>query len=166
VLWIAYVTPKTKRRLHKFLKQSIKIATAETSDLRKFLLHCDLLFSPSVCPTASCALEEESMHSPFDLLEELLEAIAKTLADHPEEVKVWTVQGETMAILELRVHPEDSGPLTPVKRALELQTVDSSARWPCAGRTDTGDPPVKDYNERAGDLVSAIHSLRRSGMFP
>jgi predicted RNA-binding protein YlqC (UPF0109 family) len=33
------------------------------------------------------------MHSPFDLLEELLEAIAKTLVNHPEEVKVRAVQG-------------------------------------------------------------------------
>jgi predicted RNA-binding protein YlqC (UPF0109 family) len=49
------------------------------------------------------------MHSPFDLLEELLEAIAKTLVNHPEEVKVRAVQGETMTILELRVHPEDIG---------------------------------------------------------
>jgi len=28
------------------------------------------------------------MHSPFDLLVELLGAIAKTLVDHPEEVQV------------------------------------------------------------------------------
>ena len=79
------------------------------------------------------------MRSPFDLLEELLESIAKTVVDHPEEVKVRAVQGETMTILELRVHPEDSGPLTPVKRALELHAVDSSGRWPCAGRTGTGE---------------------------
>jgi len=49
------------------------------------------------------------MHSPFDLLEELLEAIAKTLVDHPEEVQVRAVQGQAVSILELRVHPEDVG---------------------------------------------------------
>ena len=49
------------------------------------------------------------MHSPFDLLEELLEAIAKTLVDHPEEVQVHAVHGEAVSILELRVHPEDLG---------------------------------------------------------
>jgi predicted RNA-binding protein YlqC (UPF0109 family) len=49
------------------------------------------------------------MHSPFDPLEELLEAIAKTLVDHPEEVQVRAVQGQAVSILELRVHPEDVG---------------------------------------------------------
>jgi uncharacterized protein len=49
------------------------------------------------------------MHSPFDLLEELLAAIAKTLVDHPEEVQVRAVQGQAVSILELRVHPEDVG---------------------------------------------------------
>jgi uncharacterized protein len=49
------------------------------------------------------------MHSPFDLLEELLEAIAKTLVDHPEEVQVRAVQGQAVSILELRVHPEGVG---------------------------------------------------------
>ena len=47
------------------------------------------------------------MHSPSDLLQELLEAIAKTLVDHPEKVQVRAVQGQVVTILELRVHPED-----------------------------------------------------------
>ena len=49
------------------------------------------------------------MHSPFDLLKELLETVAKTLVDHPEEVQVRAVQGQAVTILELRVHPEDVG---------------------------------------------------------
>ena len=49
------------------------------------------------------------MHSPFDLLEELLEAIAKTIVHHPEGVQVHAVQGRAVTILELRVHPEDVG---------------------------------------------------------
>ncbi len=49
------------------------------------------------------------MHSPFDLLEELLETIAKTLVDHPEEVQVLAVPEQAVTILELRVHPEDVG---------------------------------------------------------
>ena len=49
------------------------------------------------------------MHSPFDLPGELLEAIAKTLVDHPEEVKVRSVEGQAVTMLELRVHPEDVG---------------------------------------------------------
>ena len=49
------------------------------------------------------------MHSPFDFPGELLEAIAKTLVDHPEGVQVRAVQGQAVTILELRVHPEDVG---------------------------------------------------------
>ena len=49
------------------------------------------------------------MYSSFDLLEELLEAIAKTLVDHPKEVQVRAVQGQVVSILELRVHSEDLG---------------------------------------------------------
>ena len=49
------------------------------------------------------------MYSPSDLLEELLEAIAKTLVDRPEEVQVQAVRGQSVTILELRVHPEDVG---------------------------------------------------------
>ena len=49
------------------------------------------------------------MHSPLDLPEELLEAIAKTLVNHPEEVHVRTVQGQAVTVLELSVHPEDVG---------------------------------------------------------
>jgi predicted RNA-binding protein YlqC (UPF0109 family) len=47
--------------------------------------------------------------SPSDLLEELLETIARTLVDHPEEVQVRAVQGQAVTVLELRVHPEDIG---------------------------------------------------------
>lgn len=41
---------------------------------------------------------------------EVLEYLAKSLVDHPDDVSVTTVQdedGET--VLELRVHPEDMG---------------------------------------------------------
>lgn len=49
------------------------------------------------------------MHGYSERLEQLLEAIAKTLVDHPEEVKVRSIEGETRIILELRVDPEDVG---------------------------------------------------------
>jgi uncharacterized protein len=49
------------------------------------------------------------MAPPSDLLEELLETIARTLVDHPEEVQVRAVQGQAVTVLELRVHPEDIG---------------------------------------------------------
>lgn len=42
-------------------------------------------------------------------MKELVEAIAKALVDHPEDVKVNTVEGSQVTVLELRVHPEDLG---------------------------------------------------------
>jgi predicted RNA-binding protein YlqC (UPF0109 family) len=38
-----------------------------------------------------------------------VEAIAKALVDHPEQVQVRAVDGEQVTVLELRVHPEDLG---------------------------------------------------------
>ena len=46
---------------------------------------------------------------PSDLLEELLDAIARTLVEHPEEVQVRAVQAQAVTVLELRVHPQDIG---------------------------------------------------------
>ena len=40
---------------------------------------------------------------------ELVEYIAKSLVDHPEQVEVREIQGETGLILELRVAPVDMG---------------------------------------------------------
>ncbi len=42
-------------------------------------------------------------------MKELVEAIAKALVDHPEQVQVNAVEGEQVTVLELRVHPEDLG---------------------------------------------------------
>jgi predicted RNA-binding protein YlqC (UPF0109 family) len=42
-------------------------------------------------------------------MKELVEAIAKALVDHPEEVQVRPVDGSQVTVLELRVHPEDLG---------------------------------------------------------
>ena len=47
--------------------------------------------------------------SPSDLLAKLLETIARTLVDHPEEVQVRAVQGQAVTVVELRVHPGDIG---------------------------------------------------------
>ena len=55
------------------------------------------------------AMQAGRSHSPSDLLEELLETIAKTLVDHPEEVQARAVQGQAVTVLELRVHREDVG---------------------------------------------------------
>jgi len=38
-------------------------------------------------------------------MKELIEAIAKALVDHPEQVQVRVVEGEQVTVLELRVHP-------------------------------------------------------------
>ncbi len=40
---------------------------------------------------------------------ELVEAIAKSLVDHPESVEVREVEGRTASVIELRVAPEDMG---------------------------------------------------------
>ncbi len=42
-------------------------------------------------------------------MRELVEAIAKALVDHPDEVVVNAVDGEQVTVLELRVHPDDLG---------------------------------------------------------
>ncbi len=42
-------------------------------------------------------------------MKELLEIIAKSLVDHPEDVSVSEVDGEQSIILELRVHADDMG---------------------------------------------------------
>lgn len=42
-------------------------------------------------------------------MKDLVEAIARALVDHPEQVQVKAVEGEQVTVLELRVHPEDLG---------------------------------------------------------
>jgi predicted RNA-binding protein YlqC (UPF0109 family) len=42
-------------------------------------------------------------------MKDLVEAIAKALVDHPDQVQVRSVEGEQVTVLELRVHPEDLG---------------------------------------------------------
>lgn len=42
-------------------------------------------------------------------MKELVEAIAKALVDNPDDVQVRAVDGEQVAVFELRVHPNDLG---------------------------------------------------------
>jgi predicted RNA-binding protein YlqC (UPF0109 family) len=42
-------------------------------------------------------------------MKELVEAIARSLVDHPDEVQVKVIEGSQVVVLELRVHPEDLG---------------------------------------------------------
>jgi len=42
-------------------------------------------------------------------MKELVEAIARSLVDHPDDVQVRVVEGSQAIVLELRVHPEDLG---------------------------------------------------------
>ncbi len=42
-------------------------------------------------------------------MKDLVEAIAKALVDHPDQVQVNVVEGEQVIVLELRVHAEDLG---------------------------------------------------------
>jgi len=38
-------------------------------------------------------------------MKELVELIARALVDHPDEVKVATIEGPQATVVELRVHP-------------------------------------------------------------
>ena len=40
-------------------------------------------------------------------MKELLESIAKALVDNPDQVQVRAIEGEEVAVLELRVDPSD-----------------------------------------------------------
>jgi uncharacterized protein len=42
-------------------------------------------------------------------VKDLVEAIAKALVDHPDQVQVSAVEGEQVTVLELRVDPSDLG---------------------------------------------------------
>lgn len=42
-------------------------------------------------------------------MKELVEAIARALVDHPEQVQVRAVEGQQVTVLELRVDPTDLG---------------------------------------------------------
>jgi len=42
-------------------------------------------------------------------MKELVEQIAKSLVDYPDQVVVHAVEGEQVTVLELRVHPSDLG---------------------------------------------------------
>jgi hypothetical protein len=42
-------------------------------------------------------------------MKELVEQIAKSLVDHPDQVSVKAVEGEQVTVLELRVAPSDLG---------------------------------------------------------
>ena len=42
-------------------------------------------------------------------MKELVEAIARALVDHPEDIQVNAVEGPQSVVFELRVHPEDLG---------------------------------------------------------
>jgi len=42
-------------------------------------------------------------------MKELLELIAKSLVDRPEDVEVTEIEGEQTTVLELRVAPDDLG---------------------------------------------------------
>jgi predicted RNA-binding protein YlqC (UPF0109 family) len=42
-------------------------------------------------------------------MRELIEQIAKALADNPDQVRVNAVEGEQITVLELRVDPSDLG---------------------------------------------------------
>jgi len=42
-------------------------------------------------------------------MKDLLEYLAKSLVDHPEDVQIDVIEGERSVILQLKVHPNDIG---------------------------------------------------------
>jgi predicted RNA-binding protein YlqC (UPF0109 family) len=62
-------------------------------------------------------------------MKDLVEAIAKALADHPEQVAVNAVESQQMTVLELRVHPDDLGKIIgrQGRTAKSIRTLLSSA---------------------------------------
>lgn len=62
-------------------------------------------------------------------MKELVELIAKKLVDHPEDVQVRVIEGESGQSLELRVHRDDMGKVIGKagKTAKAIRTLLSSA---------------------------------------
>jgi uncharacterized protein len=59
----------------------------------------------------------------------LIEAIAKARVDFPDQVVIHVVEGEQLTLLELRVHPSDTGKLigTHGRMASSIRTVLNAA---------------------------------------
>ena len=68
---------------------------------------------------------------------ELIEYIAKSLVDHPEEVQVSEVEGEQTTVLELKVAKEDLGKVIGKqgRTARAMRTILSAASIKCKKRT-------------------------------
>jgi predicted RNA-binding protein YlqC (UPF0109 family) len=62
-------------------------------------------------------------------MKELLEAMAKALVDHPDQVRVRAIEGERVTVLELRVDPSDLGKVIgrEGRMALAIRTILSAA---------------------------------------
>ncbi|MEJ8302513.1 KH domain-containing protein [Saccharibacillus sacchari] len=62
-------------------------------------------------------------------MEQLVAVIAKALVDHPEDVKVRTVEKDSLVVYELSVHPDDIGKIIGKQGriAKALRTVVTSA---------------------------------------
>jgi predicted RNA-binding protein YlqC (UPF0109 family) len=62
-------------------------------------------------------------------MKELLEAMARALVDHPDQVRVRAVEGEEVTVLELRVDPSDLGKVIgrEGRMALAIRTILSAA---------------------------------------
>ena len=62
-------------------------------------------------------------------MKELLELIARSLVDHPDEVVVTEVEGEQSTVLELKVAPDDLGKVIGKqgRTARSIRTILSSA---------------------------------------
>ena len=54
-------------------------------------------------------IREVNVEQEVNIMKELLETIARSLVDHPEEVRVNEIENDSTVILELSVAKEDMG---------------------------------------------------------
>ena len=91
-----------------------------------------------------CALDVQSaakalrLTPPLEvLMKALIEYIARSLVDHPEDVQVSEVEGEQTTVLELKVAKEDLGKVIGKqgRTARAMRTILSAASIKCKKRT-------------------------------
>ena len=87
-------------------------------------------------------------------MKELVEAIAKALVDHPENVQVKSVDGEQVTVLELRVHPDDLGKVIgrQGRTAKSMRTILGAAGMKLRQAPHAGNPRIEWPQNRSPAL--------------
>ena len=85
------------------------------------------VFVPSL---RTAMIESGTVETGDESMKDLVEFIAKSLADKPEEVEVREVEGDQVRVLELRVAKEDLGKIIGKQGARPVPCVQLSVRRP------------------------------------